>query len=139
MGGSLGRKEATGFGVIYVLREALKNLGIDITKTTASFQGFGNVSQYAVRLYQQLGGCVMAISCWDEADKTAYTFRRKDGFDINALTEITDAYGTINKEKAKELGCEVLPGDAWIEQDVDILIPAVENRSPSQMSTQPTG
>ena len=38
MGGSLGRTEATGFGVIYVLREALKNLGIDITKTTASFR-----------------------------------------------------------------------------------------------------
>lgn len=129
MGGSLGRTEATGFGVIYVLREALKRLGIQIEKTTASFQGFGNVSQYAVRLYQELGGKVLAISCWDEADKTAYTFRRKAGLDIKALAAITDTYGTIDKEKAKDIGCEVLPGDAWIEQDVDILIPAaMENQ-----------
>ena len=48
MGGSLGRTEATGYGVIYTVREALKNLGIKIEDTTASFQGFGNVSQYAL-------------------------------------------------------------------------------------------
>jgi glutamate dehydrogenase (NAD(P)+) len=47
-GGSLGRTEATGYGVIYCVREALKELNIDITKTTAAFQGFGNVSQYAL-------------------------------------------------------------------------------------------
>jgi len=129
MGGSLGRTEATGFGVIYVLREALKRLGMQINKTSASFQGFGNVSQYAVRLYQQMGGNVMAISCWDETDKKAYTFRKKDGFDLNALTKITDSYGTIDKVKAKELGCDILPGEAWIEQDVDILVPAaLENQ-----------
>ncbi|HOA82118.1 MAG TPA: Glu/Leu/Phe/Val dehydrogenase, partial [Defluviitaleaceae bacterium] len=46
MGGSLGRTEATGYGVIFVLREALKELAIDIKKTTASIQGFGNVAQH---------------------------------------------------------------------------------------------
>ena len=127
--GSLGRTEATGFGVIYVLREALKNLGMDITKTTASFQGFGNVAQYAVRLYTQLGGKVIAISCWDNNDKKAYTFRRKSGMNIEELLGITDKFGTINKEKAADLGYEVLPGEAWIEQDVDILVPAaLENQ-----------
>ena len=124
MGGSLGRTEATGYGVIYVLHEALKNLNIPIENTTASFQGFGNVAQHAVRLYQQLGGKVVAISCWDEADKKPYTFRKMDGMDIDALVNITDAYGTIDKDKARDLGYEVLPGEAWIEQDVDILIPA---------------
>ena len=129
MGGSLGRTEATGFGVIYVLREALKKLGIDLANTTASFQGFGNVSQYAVRLYLQLGGKAIAISCWDNTDKKSYTFRKADGMDINTLTSITDKFGSINKEKAKELGYEILPGDAWIEQDVDIIIPAaLENQ-----------
>lgn len=49
--------------------------------------------------------------------------------DISALVDITDAYGTIDKDKAKELGYEVLPGEAWIEQDVDILVPAaLENQ-----------
>ena len=129
MGGSLGRTEATGYGVIYVLREALKELEIDITKTTASFQGFGNVAQHAVRLYSQLGGKVIAISCWDNTDKKAYTFRRENGMNIDELTGITDKFGTINKDKALELGYEVLPGDAWIEQNVDILIPAaLENQ-----------
>ncbi len=129
MGGSLGRTEATGFGVIFVLREALKKLNIDITKTTASFQGFGNVAQYAVKMYQQLGGKVLAISCWDNADKKAYTFKCENGLDVNDLLGITDAFGCINKDKAKELGYEILPGDAWIEQNVDILVPAaLENQ-----------
>ncbi|HSK08179.1 MAG TPA: Glu/Leu/Phe/Val dehydrogenase, partial [Vicinamibacterales bacterium] len=66
MGGSLGRTEATGYGVIYTVREALKELGIDIARTTAAVQGFGNVSQYAVRLLRQLGGKVVCVSSWDQ-------------------------------------------------------------------------
>ncbi|HMM22059.1 MAG TPA: Glu/Leu/Phe/Val dehydrogenase [Selenomonadales bacterium] len=129
MGGSLGRTEATGFGVIYVLREALKELNMRIENTTASIQGFGNVAQHAAKLYQSLGGKVTAISCWDNTEKTAYTFRKKDGLDYNALVSITDSFGRIDKEKAIGLGYEVLPGDAWIEQDVDVLIPAaLENQ-----------
>lgn len=129
MGGSLGRTEATGFGVIFVLREALSKLDIAIDKTTASFQGFGNVAQYAVRKYSELGGKVVAISCWDNGDKKAYTFRKASGMDIDALTGITDAYGSIDKAKAQAMGYEILPGDAWISQDVDILIPAaLENQ-----------
>ena len=76
MGGSLGRTEATGFGVIYVLREALKVLGLSPEKTTASVQGFGNVAQHAVQLYTQLGGTVVALSCWNLPDKNSYTFSR---------------------------------------------------------------
>ncbi len=129
MGGSLGRTEATGFGVIFVLREALKELGINIAGTTACFQGFGNVAQYAVRKYLELGGKTIAISCWDNTDKTSYTFRKLNGIDIDELTAITDSFGSINKEKALALGYELLPGNAWIEQDVDILIPAaLENQ-----------
>lgn len=129
MGGSLGRTEATGFGVIFVLREALKELKIDITKTTASIQGFGNVAQYASKLYSELGGKVVAISCWDNNDKKAYTYKRNEGIDVDALINITDSFGGIDKGKAKEMGCEILPGEAWIEQDVDILIPAaLENQ-----------
>src|SRR3990170_463544 len=54
MGGSLGRKEATGFSLVFVLREALKALGLRVGDTSASVQGFGNVAQHAVRLYQQI-------------------------------------------------------------------------------------
>jgi glutamate dehydrogenase len=129
MGGSLGRKEATGYGVVYTLREALKALDIDIGRTTASVQGFGNVAQYAIQLFTRLGGTVAAVSSWDQADKASYTFRRDAGVDFDELLGITDKFGTIDKARAKELGFEVLPGDAWIEQDVDILIPsALENQ-----------
>lgn len=132
-GGSLGRTEATGFGVIYVLREALKRLGIKPENTSASIQGFGNVAQYAARMYSQLGGKIIAISCWDNTDKKPYTFRKADGVDVDELVSITDAFGSINKEKAKELGYELLDGEAWIEQDVDILIPAaLENQITSE-------
>lgn len=129
MGGSLGRTEATGYGVVYTLRETLKRLNIKPSDTTACIQGFGNVSQYGARLYQAYGGKVVAISCWDNEDKKAYTFRNLEGLNVEKLVEITDVYGTIDKEKAKALGCEILPGDAWIEQDVDILMPAaLENQ-----------
>ena len=129
MGGSLGRTEATGFGVIFTLREALKELGIDLAKTTASVQGFGNVAQYAVQLYTELGGTVVAISCWDQADKTSYTFRKADGISLKELRGISDKFGGIDKVRAGELGYERLPGGAWLEQDVDVLIPAaLENQ-----------
>jgi glutamate dehydrogenase len=129
IGGSLGRTEATGFGVIYTLREALKEMGINPKDTTASIQGFGNVARHAALAYQNLGGQVIAISCWDNSDKKAYTFLKKDGLAIEDLIEITDSFGTIDKDKARDMGCEILPGDAWIEQDVDILIPAaLENQ-----------
>ncbi|NLB88385.1 MAG: Glu/Leu/Phe/Val dehydrogenase [Syntrophomonadaceae bacterium] len=129
MGGSLGRTEATGYGVVYTIREALKVLGINIKATTASFQGFGNVAQYAAKLYQELGGTVVAISCWNHQDQRAYTFRNLKGLDIDALMENTDTFGSVDKDKAQELGCEILDGDAWLEQDVDLLIPcALENQ-----------
>jgi len=129
MGGSLGRTEATGYGVVFTLREALKELGIKAESTTASVQGFGNVARYAIELYTRLGGKVVAVSCWDQADQTSYTYRKLSGIDLAALLKITDKFGGINKEKASELGYERLSGDAWLEQDVDILIPAaLENQ-----------
>ncbi len=129
MGGSLGRTEATGFGVVYVLREAMKELGLPITNATASVQGFGNVAQYAIQLFIQLGGKVLAVSCWDQADKTSYTYLKKDGIDLEELRSICDKFGGINKNRAIELGYEVLPGNAWLEQDVDILLAAaIENQ-----------
>lgn len=129
MGGSLGRTEATGYGLIYTVREALKELGIDIKKTTASVQGFGNVAQYAIELYQQYGGKVICVACWDQTDQKSYSFIRKEGVDINQLRGITDKFGGIDKKKAKEIGYEVADGNEWIKQEVDILIPAaLENQ-----------
>lgn len=129
MGGSKGRTEATGYGVIITLREALKELDIKTEETTASVQGFGNVAKHAIERYQKMGGKVICVSSWDQADKTSYSFRKKTGIDFKELTAITDSFGGIDKNKARDLGYEVLPGSAWMEQEVDILIPAaLENQ-----------
>jgi len=129
MGGSLGRTEATGFGVIYTLKGLLEYLNISFESTTASIQGFGNVAEYAARMYTELGGKVIAVSCWDQGDATSYTFRKADGCDIGQLAAIKNSFGSINKIKARDLGYEVLPGSEWLRQDVDILIPAaLENQ-----------
>jgi glutamate dehydrogenase len=129
IGGSPGRVEATGFGVVAVLGAALNRLDIDVTATTAGLQGFGNVAQHAAQRYVELGGTVTAISSWHAEDRTAYTFHSAAGLDVGALLRITDRYGSIDKVAAAALGYQVLPASAWMEQPVDVLIPAaMENQ-----------
>jgi glutamate dehydrogenase (NAD(P)+) len=124
-GGSLFRTPATGFGVVVTIREALKHLGIDGTKTTCSIQGFGNVAQYAALTYlSMIGGKVTAVSCWDNRDKCSYTFAREAGIDPRQLQAMTDEYGSIDKARAKQAGYAIESADAWIAKDVDILIPS---------------
>jgi len=129
MGGSLGRVEATGYGVIITVREALMELDISPSETVASIQGFGKVAQYAIELFIQMGGKVICVSSWNQDDNTSYSFKKESGVNLEELRTITDSFGGIVKQKAIDLGYEILPGDAWLEQDVDILIPAaIENQ-----------
>jgi len=123
-GGSLGRTEATGYGVIYTVREALKHLGIDPKGKKASIHGFGNVAQFAaIGFIEMLGGVVVCVGCYDRHDKKAYTFSKDAGIDPHFLMSITDQYGTIDKEKAKAAGYAIEDANAWIAKDVDILMP----------------
>jgi glutamate dehydrogenase len=129
LGGSLGRTEATGFGVVYTVREALKRFKMPIKDVRVSIQGFGNVAQYAAKLLIELGGKVVAVSCWDNDDQCAYTFAKPDGIDMKFLLSITDRFGTIDKDRAEAEGYSVLEADAWLEQEAEILIPAaLENQ-----------
>ena len=129
MGGSLGRTQATGYGVVYTLREALKELEIKPRDTTASVQGFGNVAQYAIELYHRLGGKVVCVSCWDQKDEVSYSYVKPEGIDLEELRSITDHFGGIDKIRAKDLGYRILPGEMWLSQEADILIPAaIENQ-----------
>jgi glutamate dehydrogenase (NAD(P)+) len=129
VGGSLGRTEATGYGVVYTVREALKRMDLEVAGTRASIQGFGNVGQYAAKLFIQLGGTVVAVACWDNDDHCAYTFAKDDGIDVEFLLSITDRFGTIHKERAEEAGYTILDAEGWLEKDAQILIPgAFENQ-----------
>jgi glutamate dehydrogenase len=123
-GGSLGRTEATGYGVIYNVREAMKHLKLDPTKSVAAFQGFGNVAQYAaIGFIELLGGKVACVSYWDRDDRAAYTVSHPDGIDARYLQSITDVYGTIDRDKAAETGYIIEDGDEWITKEADVLIP----------------
>ena len=123
-GGSLGRTEATGYGVIYTVREAMKHLKMDSKKCVAAMQGFGNVTQYAaIGFIELLGGKVACVSCWDRKNKCAYTYSKEGGIDPHFLLTITDEYGTIDKEEAVKAGYTVEDGDAWIAKEADVLMP----------------
>ena len=123
-GGSLGRTEATGYGVIYTVREAMKHLNMDPSKATVAIQGFGNVSQYAAIGFKELlGGTVVCVSYWDREDRAPYTVSKADGIDPRFLQSITDIYGTIDKSSAVKAGYAIEDADAWITKDVDVLLP----------------
>jgi glutamate dehydrogenase len=124
-GGSLGRTEATGYGVIYNVREAMKHLKMDPAESVAAIQGFGNVSQYAAISFNEiLGGKVMCVSYWDRDDRVPYTVSHPDGINPKFLQSISDVYGTIDKDKARESGYLIEEGEEWIAKEVDVLIPA---------------
>ena len=124
-GGSLGRTEATGFGVIIAIREAMKKMKIDPSKCSASLQGFGNVAQYAaIGFTTILKGNVKAVSYWDRNDRLGYTVSHSKGIDPIFLQSITDQYGTINRKKAESAGYAIEEATKWLCKDVDVLIPA---------------
>jgi len=123
-GGSLGRTEATGFGVIYTVREAMRHLKIDPSKSSVAIQGFGNVSQYAaIGFTEILGGTVKCVSYWDRDDRVSYTVSHPKSVDGRFLQSITDQYGSIDKVKARAAGYVIEDGAEWITKDAEVLIP----------------
>ena len=129
MGGSLGRRESAGYGVLIAIREALNELKLNPDQTTASVQGFGSVAQNAIALYQKIGGTVTCVSSWHHLDGQAYAYHNPNGIDLEELVSISNHFGEIDRQKAIDLGYECLSGDAWLEQPVEILIPAaLENQ-----------
>jgi glutamate dehydrogenase len=136
-GGSLGRTEATGVGVVYAVREAMKHLEMDPQGAVAAIQGFGNVSQHAALGFTQLlGGKVECVSYWDRDDRTAYTVSHPQGIEVPFLQSITDVYGAIDKDEASQAGYQIEDGDAWITKDADVLIPAALEGQINEESVQ---
>jgi glutamate dehydrogenase (NAD(P)+) len=123
LSGALSASEATGYGIYFMVRDALLQMGKDLRNASASIQGFNEIAQTVIRLFSHNGGTVRSLSFWDDEDQMNYTLRNEDGVDVGALMHITTKKGTIHKERAARLGYQILPGDAWLEQDVDALIP----------------
>ena len=119
MGGSEGRREATGRGVMISAREAAAHLGFDIKGATVALQGFGNVGSVSADLLAKIGAKIVAVTDWKGGVYNA------KGLDIPALIEWT----TKNKTVAGFPGGEALDPATIFGLDVDILIPAaLENQ-----------
>jgi len=114
MGGSKGRREATGRGVMVVCDEALKKLNLSRESTRVIIQGFGNVGSNAARLMHESGYKIIGIGEWDGG------LYNKNGIDIEALWEHRYRNGSIHGFK----GAERAETAELLVTDCDILIPA---------------
>ena len=120
LGGSLGREEATGRGVVYVTLEALRHLKLPVEQATVAIQGFGNVGSHTARIMREQGARVIAVS-----DVTGGLYNAK-GFDIPELIRRYRGNGhsfsetrmgeTITNEDLLRLDCTVLVPAALSEQ-----------------------
>jgi glutamate dehydrogenase (NAD(P)+) len=120
MGGSLGRREATGRGVMIVTREAAKHLGLDIKGLRVAVQGFGNVGSVSADLLAKAGAKIVAVTDWKGG---VYNER---GLDIPKLLEYV---ATHEKTVDGFSGGDPLANDKLWSLDVDVLIPAaLENQ-----------
>jgi glutamate dehydrogenase (NAD(P)+) len=123
IGGSRGRKEATGRGVMIVANEALKKLGMTPEKTRVIVQGFGNVGSHAARLMHEQGYKIIGIAEWDGG-----LFNAK-GIDIDELWEHRQRNGTIHGFP----GADKADSAELLISDCDMLVPAAtENVITSQ-------
>jgi glutamate dehydrogenase (NAD(P)+) len=114
IGGTLGRRDATGRGVVYVIIEAAKHLGVDLNGATAVVQGFGNVGSVAARELTQIGVKVIGVS-----DRTG-GFVDEKGLPIEKLLEVANKNHSLD-------GCpygEKISNQQLLELKCDILVPA---------------
>ncbi len=114
MGGSLGRREATGRGCMIVTKEALKHLGMKISGTTVAVQGFGNVGSIAAQLLAKEGCKIRGIS-----DRTG-AYWNKSGIDVEAAIKYVQQHKTLEGFK----GGEPITNEELLTGDVDVLVPA---------------
>jgi len=115
MGGSLGRKDATGRGCYVVAREAMKRLGIAMEGARVAIQGFGNVGNAAARIFHDAGATIVAIQ------DVAGTIYNKDGIDPHALGRFL---GGNPRALLDYPAAEAIANADFWGVDCDILLPA---------------
>ena len=123
IGGSRGRREATGRGIMVVCEEAIKKLGLNRESTRVIVQGFGNVGSNAARLMAEAGYKIIGIA---EVEGALYN---RNGIDVDALWEFRQREGTIHGFP----GAESYDAAELLVTDCEILIPAAtENQITSR-------
>lgn len=114
LGGIVGRREATGNGVVYAIQAACEKLGIDISEAKVAIQGFGNVGSIAAAKISECGAKVVAVS---DIKGGIYN---KSGIDINSLLKFSTTAGTVVGFRASE----AITNQEVLAANCDILIPA---------------
>jgi glutamate dehydrogenase (NAD(P)+) len=114
MGGSLGRREATGRGVMIITRESAKHLGFDLNGARIAVQGFGNVGSVAADLLAEMGARIVAVTDWKSGVYNA------NGLDIKKLLAHNQRHRTVEGVS----GAEPITNAELFKLDVDVLIPA---------------
>jgi glutamate dehydrogenase (NAD(P)+) len=114
MGGSLGRREATGRGVMIITRESARHLGFDLKGARIAVQGFGNVGSVAADLLEDMGAKIVAVTDWKGG------VYNPQGLDVKALLAHTQEHRTVEGYPA----ADPLTQTDLFKLDVDILIPA---------------
>ncbi len=114
MGGSLGRREATGRGCMIVTRQALKHLGIPIHGTTVAVQGFGNVGSVTAQHLQREGCKITAIG------DRAGAIINEEGIDIDAAIDWVSVHRSLEGFGKGDR----VSNDELLTADVDVLVPA---------------
>lgn len=115
-GGSLGRNEATGFGVAIITRETLKEKGIDIKGARVGLQGYGNVGSFTAKWLEKFGAKVICLM--EAEEKCLYNSK---GLDTEALLKYKNENHKIMGFEGAEK--EITPDEFW-SLDYDVLIPA---------------
>lgn len=119
LGGSLGRREATGRGVMIATRESAKHVGIPLKGSRIAVQGFGNVGSISAKLLAEQGARIVAVTDWKGG-----VYNEK-GLDIEKLEAHTQQHRTVHGFS----GADPLDNDKIFGLDLDILIPAaLENQ-----------
>lgn len=114
MGGSLGRREATGRGVMIVARESAKHLGFDLKGSRVAVQGFGNVGSIGAQLMAENGARIVGVTDWKGG------VQNDKGLDIPKLQE----WVATHKSVAGFPGGDALSAADLFKLNVDILVPA---------------
>jgi glutamate dehydrogenase (NAD(P)+) len=114
IGGSEGRPEATGRGVVYCVEEAAKSIGLDVRSSTASVMGYGNVGESTARFLAQLGCRVVAVS-----DSRGAAFNA-DGLDLSVVTRHKQETGSVVGAPRTES----MSNEELLRLECDILVPA---------------
>ena len=141
LGGSHGREEATGRGLVYLIRESAEHLGIELNKATAVVQGYGNVGRHAAHFLQELGVSIIGIS------DVSCGLHNSNGLNLQNVDAWLEQNGTlqgyieadeINNQELLELECDILAPCALQNQITETNAPYIKCKILAEGANGPT-